>query len=44
MKERELDLEWVELVRQALEAGISKNDIRKFIQIHGKKANEYKIV
>jgi Anti-repressor SinI len=40
----ELDLEWVELVKQALDAGISKNEIREFLQNHGKIAKEYKIV
>jgi DNA-binding transcriptional MerR regulator len=38
MKNRELDLEWVELVRQALNAGISKNDIREYLQSHSKEA------
>jgi DNA-binding transcriptional MerR regulator len=38
MNNRELDLEWVELVRQALNAGISKNDIREYLQSHRKKA------
>ncbi|MCA1060901.1 anti-repressor SinI family protein [Rossellomorea aquimaris] len=28
---RELDLEWVELIKQALDAGISKEEIRKFL-------------
>ncbi|MBH9966659.1 DNA-binding anti-repressor SinI [Bacillus haikouensis] len=41
---RELDLEWIELVKQALDAGISKNEIREFLQNHGTKAEEYKIV
>jgi Anti-repressor SinI len=41
---RELDLEWVELVKQALDAGITKNEIREFLQNHGTKAEEYKIV
>jgi DNA-binding transcriptional MerR regulator len=32
VENRVVDLEWVELVRQALEAGISKNEIREFLQ------------
>jgi Anti-repressor SinI len=40
-----LDLEWIELVKQALDAGISKNDIREYLQSHKKNAvNEYEIV
>jgi Anti-repressor SinI len=41
---RELDLEWIELVKQALDAGISKNEIRHFLQNHNKELEEYKIV
>ncbi|WP_254871190.1 anti-repressor SinI family protein [Bacillus sp. Marseille-Q1617] len=42
---RELDVEWVELVKQALDAGISKNEIREYLQNHSKKAaEEYKVV
>ncbi|WP_235860398.1 anti-repressor SinI family protein [Rossellomorea aquimaris] len=41
---RELDLEWIELVKQALDAGISKNEIRHFLQNHSKELEEYKIV
>jgi hypothetical protein len=41
----ELDLEWIELVKQALDAGISKNEIREYLQSHKIVAvNEYKIV
>ena len=29
---KELDLEWVELIKQALDAGISKEEIRKYLQ------------
>ncbi|TMU84056.1 DNA-binding anti-repressor SinI [Bacillus sp. BHET2] len=31
MTNRELDLEWLELIKQALEAGISKQEIREFL-------------
>lgn len=42
---RELDLEWVELVKQALDAGISKNEIRDFLQNHHRKVDEgFKVV
>ncbi|XXM72877.1 anti-repressor SinI family protein [Lysinibacillus sphaericus] len=42
---RELDLEWIELVKQALDAGISKNEIREFLQKHHRKVNEgFKVV
>jgi hypothetical protein len=45
LENRELDLEWIELVKQALDAGISKNEIRKYLQSHKKiTVNEYKIV
>jgi DNA-binding transcriptional MerR regulator len=45
LEKRELDLEWIELVKQALDAGISKNEIREYLQSHSQKAaNEYKIV
>jgi DNA-binding transcriptional MerR regulator len=45
LEKHELDLEWIELVKQALDAGISKNDIREYLQSHSKKAApEYKIV
>ncbi|PFA68220.1 hypothetical protein CN378_08965 [Bacillus sp. AFS015802] len=45
MANRELDMEWVELVRQALEAGIPKADIRDFL--HGQSPQikeEYKVI
>ncbi|NQD66213.1 DNA-binding anti-repressor SinI [Bacillus haikouensis] len=45
LEKSELDLEWIELVKQALDAGISKNDIREYLQSHKKNAvNEYEIV
>ncbi|WP_335871190.1 anti-repressor SinI family protein [Bacillus sp. 2205SS5-2] len=28
----ELDLEWIQLVKEALESGISKNEIREFLK------------
>ncbi|MCR8850594.1 anti-repressor SinI family protein [Rossellomorea sp. SC111] len=31
MTNRELDLEWMELIKQALDAGISKKEIREFL-------------
>ncbi|UTE77534.1 anti-repressor SinI family protein [Rossellomorea sp. KS-H15a] len=31
MTNRELDLEWMELIKQALDAGISKQEIREFL-------------
>lgn len=31
MSNRELDLEWLELIKQALEAGISTQEIREFL-------------
>jgi DNA-binding transcriptional MerR regulator len=41
---RVVDLEWVELVRQALEAGISKNEIREFLQSQNKGIDkEYRV-
>jgi DNA-binding transcriptional MerR regulator len=42
---RVVDLEWIELVRQALEAGISKNEIREFLQSQNKGIDkEYRIL
>ncbi|WP_201714440.1 anti-repressor SinI family protein [Rossellomorea arthrocnemi] len=31
MTNRELDIEWMELIKQALDAGISKKEIREFL-------------
>ncbi|MEG9296066.1 anti-repressor SinI family protein [Mangrovibacillus sp. Mu-81] len=45
LEKRELDLEWIELVKQALDAGISKKEIREYLQSHKKmEATGYKIV
>jgi DNA-binding transcriptional MerR regulator len=42
---RIVDLEWVELVRQALEAGISTNEIRDFLQSQNHEIDkEYRIL
>jgi DNA-binding transcriptional MerR regulator len=42
---RELDPEWMELIKQALDAGISKKEIREFLhgQPHEKNAG-YKVI
>lgn len=45
MKNRELDLEWMELIKQALDAGISKSEIREFLQNQPQEAKaEYKVI
>ena len=45
MKNRELDIEWIELVKQALDAGISKKEIREFLQNQSQELNtEYKAI
>ncbi|WP_232066218.1 anti-repressor SinI family protein [Bacillus sp. KH172YL63] len=31
---RDVDLEWVELIKEAIEAGISKEQIREYLQNH----------
>ncbi|MCC5803136.1 anti-repressor SinI family protein [Rossellomorea vietnamensis] len=36
MTNRELDLEWMELIKQALNAGISKKEIREFLHQQSK--------
>ncbi len=42
---RELDLEWIELVKEALDAGISKSEIREFLRNHASKVEEgFKVV
>lgn len=42
---RELDLEWMELIKQALDAGISKNEIREFLHNRPQEAeSEYKVI
>ncbi|MGE6754811.1 anti-repressor SinI family protein [Rossellomorea sp. NPDC071047] len=45
MTNRELDLEWMELIKQALDAGISKSEIREFLQNHPQEVkSEYKVI
>jgi hypothetical protein len=45
LKNRELDLEWMELIKQALDAGISKSEIREFLQNQPQEAKaEYKVI
>ncbi|WP_082892615.1 anti-repressor SinI family protein [Rossellomorea aquimaris] len=45
MGNREVDQEWVELVKQALDAGISKKEIREFLQTESQELNtEYKAI
>ncbi|MBW3110339.1 anti-repressor SinI family protein [Bacillus sp. MCCB 382] len=45
MTNRELDLEWMELIKQALDAGISKNEIREFLHSQSPNTNaEYKVI
>lgn len=45
MTNRELDLEWMELIKQALDAGISKNEIREFLHNRPQEADsEYKVI
>lgn len=40
-----LDQEWVDLIRQALEAGISKEQIREYLQKRPQEAKaEYKVI
>ena len=42
---REVDQEWVELIKQALEAGISKEKIREFLQKQPQKVNsKYNVI
>ncbi|TYS85344.1 DNA-binding anti-repressor SinI [Rossellomorea aquimaris] len=42
---RELDLEWMELIKQALDAGISKSEIREFLQNQSQEVKaEYKVI
>jgi hypothetical protein len=42
---RELDLEWMELIKQALDAGISKSEIREFLKNQPQEAKaEYKVI
>jgi hypothetical protein len=42
---RELDLEWMELIKQALDAGISKSEIREFLQNQSQEVkSEYKVI
>ncbi|MGG4166081.1 anti-repressor SinI family protein [Rossellomorea vietnamensis] len=45
MTNRELDLEWMELIKQALDAGISKKEIREFLHNHSQAMKaEYKVI
>ncbi|MDT9026776.1 MULTISPECIES: anti-repressor SinI family protein [Rossellomorea] len=45
MTNRELDLEWMELIKQALDAGISKSEIREFLQNQSQEVKaEYKVI
>lgn len=45
MTNRELDLEWMELIKQALDAGISKSEIREFLQNQPQEVKtEYKVI
>ncbi|MFI8687663.1 anti-repressor SinI family protein [Rossellomorea sp. NPDC077527] len=45
MTNRELDLEWMELIKQALDAGISKEKIREFLHSQSPGKNtEYKVI
>ncbi|MFL8937761.1 anti-repressor SinI family protein [Rossellomorea oryzaecorticis] len=41
---KELDLEWVELIKEALSAGISKEEIRDYLQNKTKRKTEYEAV
>ncbi|MFC7786718.1 anti-repressor SinI family protein [Rossellomorea sp. GCM10028870] len=45
MTNRELDLEWMELIKQALDAGISKKEIREFLHNQSQEMKaEYKVI
>ena len=45
MTNRELDLEWMELIKQALDAGISKKEIREFLHKQTEEVKaEYKVI
>jgi DNA-binding transcriptional MerR regulator len=45
MTNRELDQEWVELIKEALEAGIPKAEIRKFLRSQTPQMKEgYKVI
>ncbi|WGG45484.1 anti-repressor SinI family protein [Rossellomorea sp. DA94] len=45
MGNRELDQEWVELVKEALEAGISKQQIREYLQMQSQEVKAgYKVM
>ncbi|WP_226675596.1 anti-repressor SinI family protein [Rossellomorea aquimaris] len=45
MTNRELDLEWMELIKQALDAGISKSEIREFLHSQSpEKMAEFKAI
>ncbi|UXH43151.1 anti-repressor SinI family protein [Rossellomorea vietnamensis] len=45
MGNKELDQEWVELVKEALEAGISKQQIREYLQKQSQEVKAgYKVI
>ncbi|MBN8193729.1 anti-repressor SinI family protein [Bacillus sp. NTK074B] len=45
MTNRELDLEWMELIKQALDAGISKKEIREFLRSQSpEKMTKFKVI
>ena len=45
MTKRELDMEWVELIKQALEAGIPTGEIREFLHSQSPQIKEnYKVL
>jgi DNA-binding transcriptional MerR regulator len=41
---RELDPEWLELIKQALEAGISKKEIREFLHGQSHENSGYRVI
>jgi DNA-binding transcriptional MerR regulator len=41
---KELDLEWLELIKEALSAGISKEEIRVYLQNKTKSETEFEAV
>ncbi|MCA1055140.1 anti-repressor SinI family protein [Rossellomorea aquimaris] len=42
--DKELDLEWVELIKEAFYAGISKEEIRDYLESNKNKETKYKAV